>query len=208
MYNDEYFEYERIQNRTLRIERLKLISNFNIENENELYISKNITPPSTSNLKKIASTDYSKEYGDIINYIPEQCPICLEPIWRDISVVSCFYCEQIICLSCYKNINNDAANNNKTLLCPLCRGLLIDYRTLRCESIENNRENNRRSSSSSNNYNRILPTVSESEEQAILEQDQQRRIEYENDCRNFKRAVKTLFIILIAIIGFVILVIL
>ena len=26
MYNDEHFEYERIQNRTLRIEKLKLIS--------------------------------------------------------------------------------------------------------------------------------------------------------------------------------------
>ena len=57
MYNDEHFEYERIQNRTLRIERLKLISNLTIENDSELYISKNITPPSSSNLKSITSVE-------------------------------------------------------------------------------------------------------------------------------------------------------
>ena len=69
---------------------------------------------------------------------------------------------------CYNNINNDAANNNKRLLCPLCRGLLIDYTTVESE----NRENNRRI----NNYNRILPVDdAEAGEQAILEQDQQRR---------------------------------
>ena len=40
MYNDEHFEYERIQNRTLRIEKLKLISNINTDDIPDLYIIK------------------------------------------------------------------------------------------------------------------------------------------------------------------------
>tara|TARA_Y100000816_G_scaffold21521_2_gene13895 strand:- start:6239 stop:6901 length:663 start_codon:yes stop_codon:yes gene_type:complete len=217
MYNDEHFEYERIQNRTLRIEKLKLISNINTDDIPDLYITKNITPPTCSSIKNIPKITYSKEYGDNITYIPEQCPICLDAIWRDTSVVCCFYCDKIICLTCYKNINNDASSNNKELLCPLCRGLLIDYSTernigesnIRESSIResniresNIRESNRRIS----NYNRIVPMNDvEAGQEAILEQEMRIRNENENDCYNFKVALEIVIFVVLVLIGFVIL---
>ena len=158
MYNDETFLYERHQNRQLRIEKLKLITN-DFSNDNNYYY-KNITPPSSSNNLIKNYINISKETDDYIDYIPTPCPICFDPIWRDTNVITCFYCDKNICLKCYITIDEQCANNNNKLLCPLCRGLFIDYTT---ETDEENQLSRPARINRSRNRERIIVPINEEE---------------------------------------------
>ena len=201
MYDDNSFLYERDQNRRLRVERLKLLTNDFSSINDEIFLYKNITPPTSSNnLCKFSNIyDLSKEMDDFLDYIPSQCPICFDTIWRDTNVITCFYCEKTICFKCYANMDEECANNNKEFLCPLCRGLFIDYTS---ENTENNNISVPiRINRSARNRERVVVPITEEE---ILEQE--REIREENDRIDIDECVKATKIIFI-LFGIIVLII-
>lgn len=205
MYNDNSFLYEREQNRRLRVERLKLLNNDFSSINDEFFLYKNITPPTSSNnLYKFTHIyDFSKETDDFLDYRPIQCPICFDTIWRDTNVITCFYCENTICFECYANMDEESANTNKEFLCPLCRGLFIDYKS---ENTENNNVSvpiriNR------STRNRVRSVVPISEEEILQHERQIREENNRFDIDECVKATKIIFLIF-GILAIIILVLL
>ena len=128
-------------------------------------------------------------HDDYIDYIPSPCPICFDPIWRDTNIITCFYCDKNICLKCYINIDEQCANNNNKLLCPLCRGLFVDYKTENDE--ENQLSRPARINRSARNRERIIVPINEED---ILQQE--REIREHNDRVDWEDCKKAAQIIL------------
>ena len=189
MYDDNSFLYERDQNRRLRLEKIKLLTNDFSSLSDDIFLYKNITPPTSSNsLNKTSNIfDVSKETDDYLDYIPSQCPICFDTIWRDTNIITCFYCDKTICFKCYTNMDEECAENNKELLCPLCRGLFIDYSQEQNMSVSVPV----RISRSARNRERIVVPINEEE---ILQQEHE--IREENDRIDTEECVKATKIIL------------
>ena len=69
----------------------------------------------------------SKDFDTPIDYLPHQCPVCFEIIWRDTNIIECFNCNQIFCNKCYNIMRNDCDKHEKNLQCPMCRAVLLEY---------------------------------------------------------------------------------
>ena len=90
---------------------------------------------------------YSSDDTSKINYVPYNCPICYNIIWRDLSSYICNECENKFCYNFFNNIKN---NNNS---CPFCRQKL-EYLIPISEINTNSNNNNEITNRNSNNTNK------------------------------------------------------
>lgn len=128
------FIVERLQNRKIRLEigklnTLKLIRSESYEKifHDKRYIFGNNTPPSNTHNYNFLFINSSKDFDTPIDYLPHQCPVCFEIIWRDTNIIECFNCNQIFCNKCYNIMRNDCDKHEKNLQCPMCRAVLLEY---------------------------------------------------------------------------------
>ena len=143
MYHLDLTYIQRLQNRKLRLKAL--YPDYQDDNN---YLLGNVTPPNTTidyeliettkplcntasklllqqAIQKDISQTRDLEMG--YDFEPFQCPICFETIWRDTYTFECFYCDKEICNLCYDKLKTTSQNNNTSLTCVLCRGVLIEY---------------------------------------------------------------------------------
>ena len=132
--DETHFLIERLQNRKIRLELARLkTKNLELKDkheeifDNQQFSFGNTTPPSNTKQHDFTFIKDSKNMDICVEYLPQQCPICFELIWRDTNIIQCFNCDKIICNECYEKMNNECHRHEKDLKCPLCRAVLLEY---------------------------------------------------------------------------------
>ena len=132
--DETHFLIERLQNRKIRLELARLkTKNLELKDkyeeifDNQEFSFGNTTPPSNTKQCDFTFIKDSKTIDICAEYLPQQCPICFELIWRDTNVIECFNCNKIICGDCYDKMNTVCHSHKKHLNCPFCRAVLLEY---------------------------------------------------------------------------------
>ena len=111
----------------LKTKNLELKDKYEEIFDNQDFSFGNTTPPSNTKQYDFTFIKDSKNMDICVEYLPQQCPICFELIWRDTNIIQCFNCDKIICNECYEKMNNECHRHEKDLKCPLCRAVLLEY---------------------------------------------------------------------------------